>query len=95
MRCVRTVISMLVLTGVLANGVFAADSFILKEEAGNNYCHTKFAAISERTLLTNHPTPKSSSTADVVDYYGSCDESATSKDQVATQRLDELRDWRE
>ena len=95
MKPIGTTLSILVLAGGLANAVSAADNYIVKEQAGNNYCHMKFPAISERTLFTNHPTPKPATTADVIDYYGSCDESATSKDEITSQRADELRDWRE
>jgi hypothetical protein len=95
MKRIGTIVSTLVLAGSLAGSVFAADNVIVKEQAGDNYCHIKFPAITRSTLFTSHPTPKGSSTADVVDYYGSCDESATSQDEIAAQRRDELRDWRE
>lgn len=95
MTRIGTTITILVLVGGLANDLFAADDFITKEQAGENYCHLKFPAISERTLFTNRPAPKSLATGDVVDYYGSCDETATSKDEIAAQRRDELRDLRE
>ena len=95
MKPIGTTLSILVLAGGLASGVSAADNYALKEQTASNYCHMKFPAISERTLFTNHPRPKSATAADVIDYYGSCDESATSKDEIATQRLEELRDWRE
>ena len=95
MKRIGTTLSILVLAGGLTSAAFAADNYVLREEAGNNYCHLKFPAISERSLFTNHPTVKSSGTADVIDYYGSCDESATSNDEVTTQRREKLRDWRE
>lgn len=95
MKRIGIMVSMLVLAGSLAGSVFAADNVIMKEQAGDNYCHIKFPAITQSTLFTNHPTPKSLTTADVVDYYGSCDESATSKDEIAAQRWDALRSWRE
>jgi hypothetical protein len=41
-----------------------------------------------KTLATNHPTLKSSSTGDIIDFSGPCDESPTGPDQVAKQRLD-------
>jgi hypothetical protein len=95
MKRIGTMVSTLVLTGSLAGSVFAADNGILKEQAGDNYCHEKFPAITRSSLFTDHPTPKSLATADVVDYYGACDESATSKDEIATQRRDALHDMRE
>ena len=95
MKRIGTIVSTLVLAGSLSGSVFAADNVIVKEQTGDNYCHIKFPAITRSTLFTSHPTPKSSTTADVVDYYGSCDESATSQDEIAAQRREDLRDWRE
>ena len=95
MKRIGTTLSMLVLAGSLAGSVFAADNVIMKEHAGDNYCHMKFPAITQSSLFTSHPTPKSLTTADVIDYYGSCDESATSKDLVAAERWDALKDWGE
>ena len=92
MRGVTKVVSMLVLVGALANGAFAADPYILNESASDNYCHLKFPAVTQRSLFTNHPRPKNSSTGDIVDYYGSCDETPTSKDEVNTQRFEWLHD---
>ena len=87
MKHIGLTASVLVLAGSLAGGAFAADGVLVKEEAGYNYCHMKFPAIRESTLSTNHPTLKSSTTGDVIDFYGPCDESPTGKDQVAAQRL--------
>jgi hypothetical protein len=95
MKRIGTTVSILVLAGSLASSVFAADNVIMKRQAGENYCHEKFPAISQSSLFTDHPTPESLTSADVVDYYGSCGESATSKDEIATQRRDALRDWKE
>jgi hypothetical protein len=95
MNRIGTLVSMMVLAGSLVGSVFAADNVIAKEQSGDNYCHVKFAAITQSTLFTSHPTAKSSTTADVIDYYGACDESATSKDEIAAQRRDALRSWGE
>jgi len=95
MKRIGTMVSMMVMAGSLAGSVFAADNVIMKEQAGDNYCHIKFPAITQSTLFTNHPTPKSLTTADIIDYYGSCDESATSKDEIAAQRRDALHSWGE
>ena len=90
MKRIGTMVSMLVLAGSLTGSAMAAnDGVLLKEEAGYNYCHMKFPAIRESTLSTNHPTLKSSTTGDVIDFYGPCDESPTGPEQVAAQRLDE------
>ena len=82
-------ISAMVLMGSLAGSALAAGGVLLREEATEDYCHMKFPAIRPRTLDTNHPQLKSSSTGDVIDYYGSCDESPTSRDQVITQKQEE------
>jgi hypothetical protein len=37
-------LSVMVLVGSLAGSVFAADGVLLKDEAGENYCHMKFPA---------------------------------------------------
>jgi hypothetical protein len=37
-------------------------------------------------LASNNPQLKDSSTGDVVDFYGSCDESPTGADQVTAQK---------
>lgn len=95
MKRIGTMVSTLVLAGSLAGSVFAADNVIMKEQEGDNYCHEKFPAITRSSLFTDHPTPKRLTTADVIDYYGACDESATAKDEIATQRRDAIRDLRE
>lgn len=82
-------ISAMVLMGSLAGSALAADGVLLRQEATEDYCHMKFPAIRTRTLDTNHPQLKSSSTGDVIDYYGSCDESPTGRDQVITQKQEE------
>jgi hypothetical protein len=94
MKPIGTIATMLVLAGSLASSVFAADD-VMKQQSGESYCHMKLPAITRSSLFTDHPTAKGSTTADVVDYYGSCDESATSKDLVAAERWDALRDLRE
>jgi hypothetical protein len=85
-----------VLAGVLflsslgaVNSVVAEDGVLLKEEfTPGSYCHEKFPAIRPSTLYTDNPTLKSSDTGDVIDYYGPCDESPLSQDQIQAQKLD-------
>lgn len=94
MKRIGTMVSVMVLAGSLAGSVFAADGFLLKERASaDNYCHMKFPAIKERTLAGNNPELKDASSGDVIDFYGSCDESPTGKDQVAAQRLQDRHPW--
>lgn len=89
MKRIGTMVSMLVLAGSLTGSAMAADGVLLKEELDQNYCHMKFPAIRQSTLATNHPTLKSSTTGDVIDFYGPCDESPTGSDQVQAQKREE------
>ena len=82
-------VSMMVLASALAGSALAADGVLVKEEAGENYCHMKFPAIRRSTLDTDHPTVKSSRTGDVIDFNGPCDESPTGADQVLEQKHEE------
>ena len=88
MKRIATLITMTVLAGTLAGRAIAADEVLVKEEAGENYCHMKFPAMDENTLAENQPQLKPSWTGDVIDFYGPCDESPTGKDQVIAQRRD-------
>lgn len=89
MTRIGAMVSVMVLFGSLAVSLFAADGVLLKDEAGDNYCHMKFPAIRRRTLDTDHPQLKRPDTGDVVDFYGACDESPTGTDQVIQQKQDE------
>jgi hypothetical protein len=89
MKYFAEVASFLVLAGTLAGSALAADGVLVKEQAGENYCHMKFPAIRSSTLDTNHPTLKSSQTGDVIDYNGPCNESPTGADQVLEQKHEE------
>jgi hypothetical protein len=90
MKYIGTTISMLVLAGSLAGTAMAGnDGILLKEQASNDYCHMQFPAIRQHTLGSANPELKKSDTGDVIDFYGSCDESPTGPDQVALQKLQE------
>ena len=95
MTRIGPMVSVMVLVGALAGSAIAADGVLVKEEGGENYCHMKFPAISKKTLFSDYPQLESSTSADVIDFYGPCDESPTGKDQVIEQRQEEERDWRE
>jgi hypothetical protein len=76
------------------NTAIAEDGIILKQEfTPGSYCHEKFRAMLPSTLDTDNPTLKSSESGDVIDYYGSCDESPVGKDQVHEQELDAQHRW--
>jgi hypothetical protein len=88
MKRIGTTLSILVLAGSLAGSAFAAGGILSKDSlADENYCHMKFPAIRPSTLGTDHPELKRSDTGDVIDFYGSCDESPTGPGQVAAQKL--------
>jgi hypothetical protein len=96
MKFLKTTVTAILLTGSIAGGALAADGVLSKDEVTpGSYCHMKFPAIRETTLFNDHPQLKSSTSGDVIDFYGACDESPTGKDQVIEQRMEEERDWRE
>ena len=68
----------------------AEDGVLSKDAAPGSYCHEKFRAMDPNTLGSDDPSLKSADSADVIDYYGPCDESPTGKDQVWNQKLDWL-----
>jgi hypothetical protein len=72
------------------NTAMAEDGILSKDElASGSYCHEKFPAMHQSTLGDDQPTLKGSGTGDVIDFYGSCDENPTGKDQVWQQKLDQ------
>jgi len=92
MKIVTSFLAGLLLIGSLGaiNSAMAADGILSKDElTPGSYCHEKFAAIQPSTLGDDQPTLKDSSTGDVTDFYGPCDESPTGKDQVWEQKLDD------
>ena len=94
MKRIGTTLSILVLAGSLAGSAFAAENGILMKERlsdSADYCHMRFPAIKEGTLASNDPQLKDASSGDVIDFYGSCDETPTSANQVQAQREDEYR----
>jgi hypothetical protein len=91
MKNVKANLSMLLIVGVLgaSGAVLAADGVEVEGQlTPGSYCHEKFPAITGRSLDDSQPQLKQSTTGDVIDYYGPCDESPTGEDQVATQKLE-------
>jgi hypothetical protein len=90
MKRIKACLPILLLIGSVGVGVAnAADGVLLKEEAtAGSYCHMKFPAIRQSTLGAKQPVLKDSSTGDIVDFYGSCDENPTGNDQVMSQRVE-------
>ena len=95
MKRMRSCLMVLVLVGSLGASIArAADGVLLKEDSvSTSYCHMKFPAIRPSTLGDRQPELKDSTTGDIVDFYGSCDESPVSKDQVVSQRIEHERQW--
>jgi hypothetical protein len=90
MKRIGITVSMLVLAGSLAGSAIAAnDGVLVKDEAGDGYCHMTFPAIRPSTLATDNPQLKSAQTGDVIDYSGPCDESPTGRDQILQQKREE------
>jgi hypothetical protein len=96
MKIPTSFLSALLLIGALAvTGAADAQDVLAKVELepGSNYCHMKFPAIREDTLNSNRPVLKDAGTADIVDYYGSCDHNPLGKDEIASQR-EGSKEWR-
>ena len=71
-----------------AGSVMAADGILEKSALpGDTYCQLRFPAIRPSTLASDQPELKSSSTGDVIDFYGSCNYDPKGKDEVARQNL--------
>jgi hypothetical protein len=89
MKGIGSMVSVVVLVGSLASSALAFDGIVSKEEStADSYCHMKFPAIREKTLAGDNPVLKNSTTGDVIDFYGSCEESPTGMDQVVSQRIE-------
>ena len=92
MNSLKANLSMLLVAGVLgtSGAALAADGVVVEGQlAPGSYCHEKFPAITGRSLGDNQPQLKQSTTGDIVDYYGPCDENPTGKDQIASQKLEQ------
>jgi hypothetical protein len=85
MRRIGFIASFAVLLGACAANARAADGVLQKVEGGQNYCHMKFQAIRTSSLAMDTPELKTS-TGDVIDFYGPCDETPASKAQIVAQR---------
>ena len=89
MNYARSVLLILV-AGLFTGTAIAADGVLSKDKLGTaNYCHMRFPAIRSSTLGGDHPQLKDADTGDVIDFYGSCDESPTGADQVQSQILEQ------
>ena len=92
MKIATSFLAALLLTSSLGaiNTAMAADGFVSKDElTPGSYCHEKFPAMRQSSLGDNQPALKSSSTGDVIDFYGPCNEKPTGKDQDQAQKLED------
>jgi hypothetical protein len=91
MKIATSFLAVVLLTGTLGtvNNVSAQDGIVSKDQlTAGSYCHERFPAIRQSTLDDNQPALKDSSTGDVIDFYGPCNENPVGKDQVHEQKLD-------
>jgi len=96
MKIATSFLAALLFTGTLGafNNAIAEDGILSKDDgSADSYCHEKFPAIRQSTLGDDQPALKNSSTGDVIDFYGPCDENPAGKDQVQTQRLEDSHRW--
>jgi len=91
MKIATSFLAALLFTGTLGalNNAIAEDGILSEDQlTGTSYCHEKFPAIRQSTLGDDQPALKDSSTGDVIDFYGPCDEKPTGNDQVQEQKLE-------
>ena len=76
------------LGGIAAiSAVLAADGAVSKEElTPGTYCHMKVPAVQARSLATDNPVSKDTSSGD-------CDKKAVEQDLLERQRLDYNHNW--
>jgi hypothetical protein len=92
MKNFKANLPMLLVVGILGTSgvaLTADNGVVAKQElTPGSYCHEKFPAIRPGTLDDGTAQLKSSTTGDIIDFYGSCDESPVGKDQVQSQKLE-------
>ena len=96
MKNAKALLGALILMGNVAAGAtaLAADGILPDEDlSADNYCHEKFPAMTSRSLATNDPMLKSGQSGDVIDFYGTCGERPTGRDQVLEQKLENQHRW--
>ena len=86
----RATVRGLILAGVLGAFVSsqaAAEGTVQKiASTADGYCHLKIPAMRPSTLATGAPELKSSSTGDLIDFYGPCDYDPKNKAEIAAQK---------
>lgn len=91
MKIATSSLAAVLFTGTLGalNNAIAVDGILSKDQfTAGSYCHERFPAIRQGTLDSDQPALKDSSTGDVIDFYGPCNENPAGKDQVQEQKLE-------
>ena len=94
MKIAKSGLAALLLVGSLAGSAMAQDDgVILKQELepGSNYCNIQMRAVRPSTLGSDTPELKNADSADIIDFYGSCDETALGQDQLWQQTVQRHR----
>src|SRR5262249_26803256 len=88
MKIATAFVAALLFTGVLGtlNSAVADDDVILQQKlTPASYCHLKFTALKSETVPGEQP--------QVIDFYGPCNETRESQDQIQDQRNQYGNDW--
>ena len=91
MKIATSILAAVLFTGTLGalNNAIAEDGILSKDQfTAGSYCHERFPGIRQGTLDSDQPALKDSSTGDVIDFYGPCDENPVGKHQVHEQKLE-------
>jgi hypothetical protein len=89
MKIATSILAAVLFTSTLGalNNAIAEDGILSKDQfTASSYCHETFPAIRPSTL--DDAKPQLSSSGDVVDFSGPCNEKPTGKDQVQEQKLE-------
>jgi hypothetical protein len=93
----KSILSVLLLVGTLGwvGAALAQEGVLFKVAltADSDYCHMKFPAIQEETLLWDRPVLKDPSEGDLIDYNGPCSHDPLGKDEIRAQQLAESLDF--
>lgn len=105
MKRIKSVVSALVVTGILGYGVAAMSAEAAKPQGvkpgvitavalnrSGTYCHLRFPAITEQSLGSKNPVLKSADTGDIVDFYGPCSYDPVGPDEVCRQQAIRLNE---
>jgi hypothetical protein len=76
-----------ILLASLGGAAVAGDGVLFQEQGADNYCHTVFQAARPGDTATPYMTGL---LGDTIDFYGPCDESPTSREQMTEQKHQEF-----